>query len=114
MSQGTTPTPTPTPTNEQLLSMANVSGAKGVTVRNTFTVAPGTASVTVVMSGGSGDADLYVRVGQATSTTAYTCRPYKDGNDETCTFRNPQAGTWHIGVRGYTAFSGASLVVTSP
>ncbi len=111
---GTSPTPTPTPTNERLLTVNNVGGAKGTTVRNTFTVAPGTASVTVVLSGGSGDGDLYVRYGSATSTTSYDCRPYKEGNDETCTFRNPQAGTWHIGVRGYTAFSGASLVVTSP
>ena len=108
---GATPPPA---TNERLLTVASFSGAKGATARHTFTVAPGTASVTVVMSGGTGDADLYVRVGAATTTTAYTCRPYKEGNDETCTFRNPQAGTWHIGVRGYTAYSGASLVVTSP
>jgi secreted trypsin-like serine protease len=111
---GSTPTPTPVPANERLLSLSGLSGAKGATARHTFTVAPGTSSVTVVMSGGSGDADLYVRVGQATTTSAYTCRPYKEGNDETCTFRNPQAGTWHIGVRGYTAYSGTSLVVTSP
>ncbi len=107
--QATNPTSTPT-----LLSLTGLSGAKGATARHTFTVAPGTSSVTVVMSGGSGDADLYVRVGSAPTTTSYTCRPYKEGNDETCTFRNPQAGTWHIGVRGYTAYSGASLVVTSP
>lgn len=110
---GTTPTPNPAP-NERLLSLSNVGGARGTTVRHTFTVAPGTSSLTVVMSGGSGDGDLYVRYGAATSTTAYDCRPYKDGNDETCTFRNPRAGTWHVGVRGYTAFGGASLIVTSP
>lgn len=100
--------------SETLLSVSSLSGARGSTARRTFTVAPGTSSVTVVLSGGSGDADLYVRVGSAPTTSAYTCRPYKDGNDETCTFRNPQAGTWHIGVRGYTAYSGASLIVTSP
>ena len=106
--------PPPLPGNLTLLSLTGLSGAKGATARNTFTVAPGTHSVTVVMSGGTGDADLYVRVGAATTTASYTCRPYKDGNDETCNFINPQAGTWHLGVRGYTAYSGASLVVTSP
>lgn len=100
--------------NETLLSRSGLSGAKGATARFTFTVAPGTQSVTVVMSGGTGDADLYVRAGAATTTTSYTCRPYKDGNDETCTFSAPQAGTWHLGIRGYTAYSGTSLVVTSP
>ena len=110
---GGQPTPGPA-TNETLLSLTGLSGAKGATARHTFTVAPGTASVTVVMSGGTGDADLYVRFGAATTTSTYACRPYKDGNDETCTFAHPQAGTWHLGVRGYSAYSGASLVVTSP
>jgi Bacterial pre-peptidase C-terminal domain len=111
---GSTPTPTPSPATGTLLSVSNVSGAKGTTVRNTYAVTSGTQSITVVMSGGTGDADLYVRFGSATTTVAYDCRPYKDGNDETCTFTAPQAGTWHIGVRGYTAFSGVSLTVTNP
>ena len=106
--------PPPPVASETLLSRSGLSGAKGATARHTFTVAANTRSVTVVMSGGTGDADLYVRVGSAPTTTTYTCRPYKSGNDETCTFTNPQAGTWHIGIRGYTAYSGTSLVVTSP
>ncbi len=109
--QGAPPAPV---ASETLLSLSGLSGAKSATARHTFTVAPGTRSVTVVMSGGAGDADLYVRVGAAPTTASYTCRPYKSGNDETCTFTNPQAGTWHIGVRGYTAYSGTSLIVTSP
>ncbi len=110
----TTPPVTPPSADQTLLSLTGLKGAKSATVRQTFTVAPGTQSVTVVMSGGTGDADLYVRVGAATTTAAYTCRPYKEGNDETCTFSAPQAGTWHLGVRGYTAFAGVSVVVTSP
>ena len=109
--QGATPPPL---AGETLLSLSGLSGAKNGTARHTFTVAPGTNSVTVVMSGGTGDADLYVKVGVAPTTTSYTCRPYKSGNDETCTFTNPQAGTWHLGIRGYTAYSGISLMVTSP
>lgn len=107
--------PTPGPVaNETLLSLGALSGAKGATARKTFTVAPGTHSITVVMSGGTGDADLYVRFGTATTTSKFDCRPYKEGNDETCTFISPQAGTWHLGIRGYSAYSGASLVVTTP
>ncbi|MFT3710888.1 MAG: trypsin-like serine protease [Archangium sp.] len=97
-----------------LLSQNDLHASKGTTLRSTFTVAPNTQSITVVLSGGTGDADLYVKFGSQTATNSYNCRPYKDGNDETCTFTNPQAGTWHIGVRAYAAFSGASLVVTNP
>lgn len=111
---GSGTTPTPTPTSQTLLSETNLSGSKSATLRRTFTVPAGTQSITVVMSGGTGDADLYVRYGSQTSTSSYDCRPYKDGNDETCTFTAPRAGTWHIGVRGYTAYTGVSLTVTNP
>jgi hypothetical protein len=36
------------------------------------------------MSGGSGDADLYVTYGTQSTTSSYDCRPYKNGNNETC------------------------------
>lgn len=105
---------TPPPSSQTLLSRDNLSGAKGATARYTFTVPANTPSVTVVMSKGTGDADLYVRFGSSTTSASYDCRPYKDGNDETCTFTAPKAGTWHIGVRAYAAYSGVSLVVTTP
>jgi serine protease len=94
--------------------VTDLSGAKRSTKRFTYDVPANTQSVTVVLSGGTGDADLYVRYGSQTTTTAYDCRPYKDGNNETCTFSAPKAGTWHVGVRGYAAFSGVSLTVTVP
>lgn len=56
-------------------------------------------------TGATGDADLYVRRGKDPTTTLYACRPYLNGNTETCTFNNPTAGTYHIGVRGYKAYS---------
>jgi serine protease len=62
------------------------------------------------ISGGSGDADLYVRFGSPPTTTTYTCRPYLNGNNETCSFSAPQVGTYHVMLRAYTAFSGVQLV----
>lgn len=61
-----------------------------------------------VMSGGTGDADLYVKLGAAPSTSTYDCRPYSSGNSETCTMSG--TGTWYIAARGYTAASGFSIV----
>ena len=58
--------------------------------------------------------DLYVKFGSAPTLTSFDCRPFINGNNETCTFANPQAGTWYIGVRGYAAFSGVSVRATLP
>lgn len=110
----TTPTEPTNPGTVTYLSSQNLQGARNATLAGSFTVPAGTRSLTVTMSGGTGDADLYVRFGAAPTTSTYSCRPYKDGNDETCTFTNPQAGTWYVNVRGYTAFSGVSVVATNP
>nr|WP_255682218.1 PPC domain-containing protein [Luteimonas sp. BDR2-5] len=72
-------------------------------------VPSGASSLTIASSGGTGDGDLYVRRGAAPTTTAYDCRPYRTGNAETCTFSSPQAGTWHVQYRGYSAYSGVTL-----
>lgn len=112
---GGTVTPPPPPAgNDVLLDRTGVSGAQGTWTRFSVTVPAGATSFTVVTQGGTGDADLYVRFGTAPSTTSYHCRPYTDGNNETCTFSNPPAGTWHIGLRGYSSFSGISVRATLP
>ena len=50
---------------------------------------------------GTGDADLYVRIGSAPTTTAYDCRPYKTGSNETCSVTLAQPAPIHVMVRGY-------------
>lgn len=76
----------------------------------TLEVPAGSTNLSVAMSGGSGDADLYVRFGSAPTTSTYDCRPYQSGNNETCTISNVQAGTYHVMLSPYSAFSGVSLV----
>ncbi len=61
------------------------------------------------MSGGAGDADLYVRFGAAPTTATYDCRPYANGNNESCAGTNDN-GTYYVMMNGYSAFSGVSLV----
>jgi serine protease len=87
----------------------SISGAAGSESFYTFEVASGTASVVFNMTGGSGDADIYVQQGTKPTQSSYTCRPYQNGNEETCTFNNPMTGTWHVMVRGYSAYSGVAL-----
>lgn len=109
---GPTPDPGPDPGDGGLqngVPVTGVAGAAGSTQRWTFTVPAGARNLVIAISGGSGDADLYVRRGTAPTTSAYDCRPYRAGNAESCSFATPQAGTWHVLVRGYTSFSGVTL-----
>jgi vibriolysin len=69
----------------------------------------GYSSLTVTISGGTGDADLYVTEGVQSTTSNYDCRPYEYGNEEVCTFTNPAAGAWHFDVRGYSSSSNITL-----
>jgi PKD repeat protein len=81
----------------------------GVSANYTLIVPAGKTSLVFTISGGTGDADLYVNLGSAPTTATYTCRPYTSGNAETCTFNSPAAGTYYVNVRAYAAYSGVSL-----
>lgn len=91
------------------VAKTGLSGATGSTQYYTMQVPAGASSLSFTMSGGTGDADMYVRFGSQPTTSTYDCRPYKSGNNETCSFSSPQAGTWHVMIRGYSSFSGVSL-----
>ncbi|MCF2856099.1 M4 family metallopeptidase [Pseudoalteromonas sp. SMS1] len=88
---------------------SNIAVSSGQWARYTQQLGAGYSSLEVTISGGSGDADLYVNFGSASTTSTYQCRPYKNGNTESCSFTNPQSGTWHIDLRGYSSASGVTL-----
>ncbi len=54
---------------------------------------------------GEGDADLYVRVGEAPTLSAFDCRPFTTGSDEACQVELTAAAPIHVMVRGWTASS---------
>lgn len=107
-----TPPPPPPPTSTVLANNVSrvIAGAASADNRFTMVVPAGKTSLSFRISGGTGDADLYVRFGTAPTTTTYDCRPYLDGSTETCTITNIQAGTYHVNVRGYSAYSNVTLV----
>lgn len=92
-------------------SVSDISADRGQWKQYSMEIPSGMASLTVTISGGSGDADLYVRQGEQPTRTSYQCRPYKSGNEEVCTFNNPDAGAWYFGIRAYRSFSGVKLDV---
>ena len=73
-----------------------------------MTVPAASGTLTIAISGGAGDADLYVKLGSAPTTSSYDCRPYETGNAESCSFTAP-SGTYYISLNAYAAFSGVSL-----
>ncbi|WP_444996213.1 pre-peptidase C-terminal domain-containing protein [Aliikangiella sp. IMCC44359] len=87
----------------------NISVSQGQWKRYTQQLAAGYSKMTITMSGGTGDADLYVNYGSQSTTSNYDCRPYRNGNNEVCTFNAPKAGTWYIDLRGYTNASGVTI-----
>jgi len=72
-------------------SLENLSGSQGSTVFHTLTVPRGASQLSIGISGGRGDADLYVKIGSRPSTSSYNCRPYRNGNS-TGTVTSPR--TW--------------------
>lgn len=59
---------------------------------------------------GTGDADLYVRIGSPPSTTTYDCRPFKTGSTEGCVVTLGAPASLHIMVRGYAPSSTYRLI----
>jgi vibriolysin len=111
VSCGAAPPPPPPPV--ALTNGVPVTGqaaATGAYLNYTLAVPAGATNLTFTMSGGTGDADMYVKFGAAPTDTVYDCRPYTSGNAETCTFAAPSAGTYYVALKGYAAFSGVSLV----
>jgi hypothetical protein len=111
---GSTPPPPP-PAETKLengIPLPNLSGIQGSQTYYYIDVPAGKPSLTVKISGGTGDADLYVQYGQKPTTTLYQCRPYRWGNNETCTFNPPQTGRYYVMLRGYANYNGVSLVGT--
>lgn len=92
---GSGPGPDPDPpgggTLQNGVPVTGVAGAPSSSQYWTITVPAGATNLNIAMSGGNGDADLYVRFGSQPTTSAYDCRPYRSGNAETCTFTAPQA-----------------------
>jgi len=89
----------------------DISVSRRAWTRYTFELVDGYADLAVTLSGGSGDADLYVTQGKQSTTSTYDCRPYKNGNNETCNFTTPAKGTWYVDIYGYSAASGVTLNV---
>ncbi|WP_447937798.1 M4 family metallopeptidase [Thermomonas fusca] len=91
------------------VTVTGLSASTGGEVVYTLQVPSGASNLVFTMSGGTGDADMYVKFGSKPTDSSYDCRPYKSGNAESCTIATPSAGTYYVRLKAYSAFSGVSL-----
>lgn len=94
------------------VAVSGLSGSRGQERLFSIAVPAGASNLHFALSGGTGDADLYVRFGSAPTRTAYDYRPYLNGNNEVVDPSPVRTGTYYVLVRGYTVYSGVSLVAS--
>lgn len=58
------------------------------------------------------DSDLYTRQTSRPTDTVYACRPYTQGNNETCTHASPGSGYWYLRVKRYSGSGTVTLKAT--
>jgi lysyl endopeptidase len=89
--------------------VTGISGATGSNRFYTLAVPSGATNLSFTTSGGTGDADLYVRFGSQPTTTTSDCSSTSGTNTESCAFASPSVGTYHVLLYGYAAYSGVTL-----
>jgi hypothetical protein len=89
-------------------SVSNLSGSEGLARRFSFSAS---GPVTVASTGGSGDADLYVRNGTPPTLSEYDCSSEGGSTEESCTI--DANGTVHVMLYGYSSYSGVRLSASS-
>jgi Zn-dependent metalloprotease len=94
------------------LNKTNQSAATGAAIDYVIAVPEGATNLQVRITGGTGDADLYLNLGSKGTDADFDCRPYQTGNEELCTAAAPAAGNWYITVKAYSAFAGLNLTAS--
>lgn len=94
------------------VSVSVGSLAKNATKTYTIVVPSGKTSLTLKLSGGTGDGDIYAKLGAAPTTTVFDKKSDGSTNAETITFSAPAAGTYYLMVKAYAAMNGASVLAT--
>jgi len=92
------------------IPIANISGSAGGERYYKILLPSGQSFLDIKTSGGTGDCDLYVKLGSHATTSSYNARSISGSNNEIVKINNPASGTWYVTLRGYTAYSGLSLV----
>lgn len=91
------------------ITVTNIQGTSESTIYHSVNVPENAKNLVIRISGGTGNADLYVKYNEMPTINSYDCRPNLPENNETCTFPTPLTGTYQIMIRGVSPFSGLTL-----
>jgi serine protease len=86
-----------------------LSATAGDELQYFIDVPEGVTDLTFSISGGTGNADIYVKYGAQPTVTDWDYRPLLAGNDETVTIATPAAGIYYIMVQAAENFSDVTL-----
>jgi Zn-dependent metalloprotease len=110
---GTAPPPPPPCTSIVIANGVAITGialdAGDWSCTYTLSVPEGASHLKFETSGGTGDADLYVKLGSAPTASSYDCGSYGVDSNESCPITPASAGTYYVKLQAYTAISGVSL-----
>ncbi|WP_299011054.1 M4 family metallopeptidase [uncultured Shewanella sp.] len=109
---GDTPPPSEAVELVNGVALTNLSGNNNSQTHYFIDVPANATNLSVQMSGGSGDADLYLKSGSQPTTDSYDCRPYENGNDETCSVTAPDTARYYVMLNGYSSYAGVTLVAS--
>jgi hypothetical protein len=101
-----------TPALSNNVPVTNLSLATNAQKLFTFTVPAGASSLTFKTSGGTGDVDLYVKLGSAPTTSNYLRKSDGPTTTESISFSKPTPGTYYVLLNGYSAPSGFQVVAS--
>jgi hypothetical protein len=94
-------------------AVTGIAMAANATTLYSIVVPAGKTSLTFKLSGGTGDGDIFAKLGSAPTSTVYDKKSDGATNAETITFSTPVAGTYYLLLKAYSAISGVTLVATA-
>jgi serine protease len=91
------------------VAVSNLGANIGGQLTYTLSVPAGASNLRFNTSGGTGDADLYVKFGSMPTLSDFDCVSGSPTTTESCTLPSATAGTWYVLVYAYSKISGVSL-----
>lgn len=88
--------------NKDWLRISDTRGTKNM---YSMQVPAGASNLAFFLNGGTGDADMFVKFGNEPTADNYDCRPYENGNNESCYIDVAQAGTYYVMISAYNDYS---------
>lgn len=85
--------------------VTGLSATIGSELHYYINVPDGATDLALSISGGTGNADIYVKYGAEPTTTDWDYRPLLAGNDETVSIAEPAAGVYYVMVQAADDFS---------